>query len=88
MIALHPLSGVAEPSSFDLETGRLCVMASRHRCGLVIVTRDHVGAALEQFTPAADQAVGQPDANGRGHAQHVAFWKALQDRARLVSLAD
>ena len=29
MIFVHPLSGVVRPSSFDLETGRLCVMASR-----------------------------------------------------------
>lgn len=29
MIAVHPLSGVTDPSAFDLETGRLCVMASR-----------------------------------------------------------
>ena len=29
MVVVHPLSGVADPSSFDLATGRLCVMASR-----------------------------------------------------------
>ena len=31
MIIVHPLSGTLNPSAFDLETGRLCVMASRQR---------------------------------------------------------
>src|SRR6185503_1599635 len=30
MIVVHPLSGTVRPSAFDLDTGRLCVMASRH----------------------------------------------------------
>ena len=37
---VHPLSGVVTPSDFDLETGRLCVMASRHKAGLIVLTRD------------------------------------------------
>ena len=56
MIVVHPLSGVVRPSAFDLSTGRLCVMASRHRVGLVMVTRDHVG----------DDAVGVPAGGGSG----------------------
>ena len=42
MVMVHPLSGVVRPSAFDLETGRLCVMASRHKAGLLVVTRDHL----------------------------------------------
>jgi hypothetical protein len=42
MVVVHPLSGVVSPSGFDLGTGRLCVMASRHRAGLVVVSRDHI----------------------------------------------
>lgn len=80
MIAVHPLSGVSEPSAFDLATGRLCVMASRHRCGLVVVSRDHIGGVLEEHTPTADQPLGQPDVTGRGHSQHLAFWGALRER--------
>jgi superfamily I DNA and/or RNA helicase len=84
MIMVHPLSGVVDPSSFDLETGRLCVMASRHRGGLVVVSRDHVGESLEEVTPSADQAVGQPDVNGRGHARHLGFWNGIEEAGRFV----
>jgi hypothetical protein len=77
MVVVHPLSGVVRPSSFDLETGRLCVMASRHKAGLVIVSRDHVGETLDEHLPSAQQAVGRPDVEGRGHAQNLAFWAAL-----------
>ena len=49
MIAVHPLSGVTDPSAFDLETGRLCVMASRHQSALIVLTRDHVGDDARQL---------------------------------------
>lgn len=77
MIVIHPLSGVVRPSSFDLETGRLCVMASRHRCALIIVSRDHLQDTLEAHIPYAEQAVGRPDVTGRGHAQHLEFWRRI-----------
>lgn len=80
MIAIHPLSGVIEPSEFDLETGRLCVMASRHRSALVVVSRDHVSSTLDSHIPSAQQAVGRPDVVGRGHQQHTQFWNALSAR--------
>lgn len=75
MIAIHPLSGVMYPSSFDLETGRLCVMASRHQSACIFVTRDHVGETLDTHIPVADQALGRSDVIGRGHQQHTKFWR-------------
>jgi len=86
MIVVHPLSGVTEPSDFDLATGRLCVMASRHQAGLIVVARDHVGKTLEEFIPVAEQAPGQPDLVGRGHFAHGNFWNALVRDERVVSL--
>ena len=87
MIAVHPLSGVTDPSAFDLETGRLCVMASRHQSALIVLARDHVGDTLANFVPSAGQAPGRPDVVGRGHDAHLRFWEALvgQDRIRPVS---
>jgi hypothetical protein len=85
MIVVHPLSGVVRPSAFDLETGRLCVMASRHRAGLIVVSRDHVGATLDSHFPEAEQAVGRPDSAGRGHWQNLGFWQALERRGGIVS---
>ena len=84
MIAVHPLSGVQIPSSFDLETGRLCVMASRHRSACFFVTRDGVGHTLDTHLPAADQALGRDDVVGRGHAQHTKFWKYHEDHGLVV----
>lgn len=84
MIAVHPLSGVVRPSAFDLSTGRLCVMASRHRAGLVLVSRDHVGRTLADHLPEADQPVGLPDEAGRGHAQNLILWERLEREGRIV----
>ena len=85
MLAVHPLSGVVQPSSFDLDTGRLCVMASRHRSGFVLLSRDHVGETLRRLIPAAEQAVGRPDVTGRGHHQHLTLWTALEVGGRVVA---
>lgn len=78
MIAIHPLSGVTTPTAFDLETGRLCVMASRHQAGLLLLTRDHVGETLRNHVPKASQAPGRPDVVGRGHDAHLTFWERLE----------
>jgi hypothetical protein len=86
MIVVHPLSSVTDPSDFDLETGRLCVMASRHQVALIIVTRDHIGKTLTHFIPEATQAPGQPDISGRGHAAHSVFWKSLASVNRIFAL--
>lgn len=84
MIVVHPLSGVVDPSAFDLETGRLCVMASRHRAGLIVVSRDHLMDTLQDHFPSAEQPVGHPDICGRGHAQNLGFWSALQSGGRVI----
>lgn len=84
MILVHPLSGVVQPSSFDLETGRLCVMASRHQAGLIVLARDHVPDTLGRYIPAASQPVGRPDVEGRGLHANLTFWKAMEDRSCIV----
>jgi hypothetical protein len=86
MVAVHPLSSVIHPTAFDLETGRLCVMASRHRSGLIVVTRDHIARTLETHIPSAEQAVGRPDITGRGHRQHLGFWEQLERDHRIVAV--
>lgn len=87
MIAVHPLSNVTDPSEFDLETGRLCVMASRHQVGLILVTRDHVGRTLRDYIPSATQAPGLSDSVGRGHFAHRTFWQALDEAGRIKQLS-
>ena len=87
MIVLHPLSGVTSPSGFDIETGRLCVMVSRHKAGLVVVARDHILHTLQTHMPSAEQSVGRPDITGRGHAANLRFWEGLE-RDGLIVRAD
>jgi hypothetical protein len=77
VIIVHPLSGVAEPTEFDLSTGRLSVMVSRHRVALFVVSRDGVGEALEENLPSATQALGIDDVSGQGHKQHLRFWNSF-----------
>jgi hypothetical protein len=86
MIAVHPLSGVTDPSAFDLETGRLCVMASRHQAGFILLTRDHVGETLRNYVPSARQPPGRPDVVGRGHDAHLRFWEQLEVSGAIAEL--
>jgi len=86
MVAVHPLSGVLRPTAFELDTGRLCVMASRHQCGLILATRDHIPDTLREHIVSAEQAVGRTDVAGLGHHRHTRFWQHLTGRDCVVAL--
>ncbi|MGW4856192.1 AAA family ATPase [Streptomyces sp. NPDC004288] len=64
-VVLHPLSGRPDATAFHLETGRLCVLASRHRHACVVVCRAGVAELLDEH-PSTDPvrlgvAVSFPD---------------------------
>ena len=48
-IVLHPLSGRPDATAFHLETGRLCVLASRHRHACIVVCREGVTDLLDDY---------------------------------------
>ena len=48
-VLLHPLSGRPDATAFHLETGRLCVLASRHRHACIVVCRAGVGDLLDDY---------------------------------------
>ncbi|MFJ9715015.1 AAA domain-containing protein [Streptomyces sp. NPDC101213] len=48
-VVLHPLSGRPDATAFHLETGRLCVLASRHRHACVVVCRAGVTDLLDAY---------------------------------------
>ncbi|MFE0180691.1 AAA family ATPase [Streptomyces olivaceus] len=48
-VVLHPLSGRPDATAFHLETGRLCVLASRHRHACIVVCREGVDALLDDY---------------------------------------
>ncbi len=47
-VVLHPLSGRPDATAFHLETGRLCVLTSRHRHACVVVCRAGVDRLLDE----------------------------------------
>ena len=82
--AVHPLSSSTNPSAFDLETGRLCVMASRHQIALVMFSREHVLTSLDTQLPNAIQAPGMKDNVGIGHRLHRQFLMSLSENQRVI----
>jgi hypothetical protein len=53
VIVLHPLSGRRDATAFHLESGRLCVLTSRHRHACIVVARDGISDLLDAH-PSAD----------------------------------
>jgi hypothetical protein len=51
----HPLSGRRDATAFHLETGRLCVLASRHRQACIVVARAGIEDQLHEYP--ADEPV-------------------------------
>ncbi|MFI9819254.1 AAA domain-containing protein [Streptomyces sp. NPDC052013] len=48
-VVLHPLSGRPDATAFHLETGRLCVLTSRHRHACIVVCREGVSDLLDDY---------------------------------------
>lgn len=46
-IVLHPLSGRRDATDFHLESGRLCVLTSRHRHACIVVARAGIAELLD-----------------------------------------
>ncbi|MER7912084.1 AAA domain-containing protein [Streptomyces sp. NPDC096068] len=71
-VVLHPMSGRPDATAFHLETGRLCVLASRHRHACVVVCRAGVAELLDEH-PSTEPvrlgaAVSFPDGWEANHA--------------------
>ncbi|MDX3098039.1 AAA family ATPase [Streptomyces sp. ME19-03-3] len=49
----HPLSGRADASAFHLETGRLCVLLSRHRHACIVIGRAGIRDLLDRHPSSA-----------------------------------
>lgn len=60
VLVLHPLSGRAAASEFHLETGRLCVLMSRHRHACIVVSRAGVAELLDDHPMSAPIWIGAP----------------------------
>ncbi|HEV2344735.1 MAG TPA: AAA domain-containing protein, partial [Actinocrinis sp.] len=59
-IVLHPLSGRRDATAFHLETGRLCVLLSRHRHACVVVARAGIPELLDAHPHTEPVHLGVP----------------------------
>ena len=59
-MVLHPLSGRRDATAFHLETGRLCVLTSRHRHACVVVCRAGVTELLDAHPSTEPVQLGVP----------------------------
>ncbi|MFI5685775.1 AAA domain-containing protein [Streptomyces sp. NPDC051636] len=85
-VVLHPLSGRPDATAFHLETGRLCVLASRHRQACIVVCRAGVGELLDDYPSTEPVQLGTvvkfPDGWEANHAvlahltEHRVLWPA------------
>ncbi|GLZ15684.1 helicase [Actinomadura sp. NBRC 104425] len=59
-IVLHPLSGRRDATAFHLESGRLCVLTSRHRHACVVVARAGIPELLDAHPSTEPVHLGVP----------------------------
>jgi hypothetical protein len=59
-IVLHPLSGRRDATAFHLETGRLCVLLSRHRHACIVVAREGIPQLLDAHPHTEPVHLGVP----------------------------
>ncbi|MFF1308569.1 AAA domain-containing protein [Streptomyces sp. NPDC058307] len=84
-VVLHPLSGRPDATAFHLETGRLCVLTSRHRHACVVVCRAGVSDLLDDYPSTEPVQLGTlvkfPDGWEANHAvlarlaEHRVAWR-------------
>lgn len=88
VVVKHPLSGTAAFDGFSLEAGRLCVMASRHQLGCVVVARAGIGDDLDGYAPdVGRRPFGSDDQAWAGLEANARFWRALETAGRVVPAA-
>ncbi|NEA85345.1 AAA family ATPase [Streptomyces sp. SID7958] len=84
-VVLHPLSGRPDATAFHLETGRLCVLTSRHRHACIVVCREGVDDLLDAYPSTEPVQLGTlvkfPDGWEANHAvlahlaEHRVEWR-------------
>jgi hypothetical protein len=52
-VVLHPLAGYRDPNAFGTDLGRTCVMLSRHRAHLTVITDGSTPAVLQRSEPSS-----------------------------------
>lgn len=61
VLVWHPLAGRRDATAFHLESGRMCVMLSRHRQACIVVGRAGAERLLEEFPDSAPVFIDEPE---------------------------
>ena len=78
-VILHPLSGRPDATAFHLETGRLCVLTSRHRHACIVVGRAGVSDLLDEYPSTEPVQLGTIVKFPDGWDAMFTTWLHLQD---------
>ncbi|MET8727537.1 AAA family ATPase [Streptomyces parvus] len=78
----HPLSGRQDASAFHLETGRLCVLLSRHRFACIIVARAGITDLLDRRPRSSPVYLDVPPKFPDGWRAHQVVMNYLEKQAR------
>ncbi|WP_327170612.1 AAA family ATPase [Streptomyces sp. NBC_01336] len=78
----HPLSGRQDASAFHLETGRLCVLLSRHRFACIIVARAGITDLLDRHPRSSPVYLDVPPKFPDGWRAHQVVMDYLENQAR------
>lgn len=84
-IVWHPLSGRADASAFHLETGRLCVLLSRHRHACIVVGRKGIRELLDAHPSSQPVHLGVPPKFPDGWSAHQIVLDHLRRENHLVA---
>ncbi|MFF0447420.1 AAA domain-containing protein [Streptomyces sp. NPDC004609] len=83
-VVLHPLSGRPDATAFHLETGRLCVLTSRHRHACIVVCRAGVTDLLDEHPSTEPVSLGVTVKFPDGwEANHAVLARLSDHRIRL-----
>jgi hypothetical protein len=84
-VVLHPLSGRPDATAFHLETGRLCVLASRHRHACIVVARAGIAKLLDEHPSTEPVQLGVSVKFPDGwEANHTVLAQLSEHRVRAV----
>lgn len=78
VIAWHPLSGRRDASAFHLESGRLCVLASRHRQACIVVARAGIAEQLAAYPAGEPVWLGVDTPHVDGWEANLTFLEHLE----------
>ncbi|WP_406337798.1 AAA family ATPase [Streptomyces sp. NBC_01620] len=78
----HPLSGRQDASAFHLETGRLCVLLSRHRFACIVVARAGITDLLDRHPRSSPVYLDVPPKFPDGWRAHQVVMDYLENQAR------